>query len=75
MKTYTVSVRATYYDDLTIVADSKEEAYKLAVQSFEPTGDNCMSIDVFGLSPWEPENNDEDYAHEQRRQREIDDAA
>ncbi len=75
MTTYTVSVRATYYDDLTIVADSKEEAYKLAVQSFEPTGDNCMSIDVFGLSPWEPDNNDEDCAHEQQKQRGIDNEA
>lgn len=75
MATYNVSVRATYYEDITIVADSKEEAHKLALHYFEPTSDNCMSIDVFGLSPWEPENNDEDYAHEQHRQREIDDAA
>jgi len=75
MPTYNVSVRATYYDDLQIEADSKEKAYELAVKSFEPTGDNCMSIDVFGLSPWAPENNDEDVAHEQQRQREIDDAA
>lgn len=75
MKTYSVSVKATYYDDLEIIADDKDEAYRKAIEYFKPCGDNCMSIDVFGLSPWEPENNDEDYAHEQHRQREIDDAA
>jgi len=75
MPTYNVSVRATYYDDMQIEADSKEKAYELAVKSFEPTGDNCMSIDIFGLSPWTPEDNNEDHAYEQYRQREIDDAA
>jgi len=72
---YSVSVRATYYDDMEIEADSKEEAYKLAVQTFEPTGDNCMGIDVYGLSPWEPVDGREDYEYETARQREIDNEA
>lgn len=53
MPIYEVSVRATYYEDVQIEADDKDEAYKIAMQTFEPNSDNCMSIDVFGLSPWE----------------------
>ena len=55
MTTYSVSIRATYYEDVEIEADDKDEAYRIAVQTFEPCGDNCLSIDVYGLSPWEPE--------------------
>lgn len=54
---YNVSIKASYYDDLEIEADDKEHAYRIAVQTFNPCSDNCMSIDVFGLSPWEPEGN------------------
>lgn len=52
MAIYNVSVKATYYDDLEIEADDMDEAYKLAIKTFVPTGDNCMAIDVYGLSPW-----------------------
>ena len=48
MTIYSVSVRATYYEDLEIEADSQDEAEKLAIQTFEPCGDNCLGIDVFG---------------------------
>lgn len=69
MATYNISVRATYYEDVEIEADDKDEAYRLAVQKFAPCGDNCMSIDVYGLSPWEPEgdpNADDRYMDEMR---------
>ena len=72
MTIYSVSVRANYYEDIEIEADSQEEAYKLAVQTFEPCGDNCMSIDVYGLSPWEPDSPLEDILHDQYKQRELD---
>lgn len=49
---YNVSVKATYYDDLEIEADNVDEAYKLAIKTFQPCSDNMTSIDVYGLSPW-----------------------
>lgn len=55
MPKYEVQVKASYYDELVIEADSKKEAYRIAVQEFKPTSDNLFSIDVYGLSPWEPD--------------------
>lgn len=72
MAIYNVSVMATYYDDLEIEADDKDEAYRKAIKQFNPESDNLFSIDVYGLSPWDPENGDEDYYHETSRQAELD---
>lgn len=55
MPKYEVQVRATYYDDLVVEADDKEEAYRIAIKQFEPCSDNIFSVDVYGLSPWEDE--------------------
>lgn len=72
MAIYNVSVRATYYDDLEIEADDKDDAYRKAIKQFNPESDNLFAIDVYGLSPWEPENGDEDYHYETSRQAELD---
>lgn len=55
MKKYSVSVRATYYDDIEVEAEDSMEAYKKAIKQFSPNSDNLFSIDVYGLSPWEPD--------------------
>lgn len=75
MKKYTVTIRAVYVREFEITAADNIEAEKLARAEFKPESDDLFSFDVFGLDPWQPENNDEDAAYEQHRQREIDDAA
>ena len=72
MKTYNVSVKATYYDDLEIEACDADEAYRMALQEFKPTSDNCLTIDVYGLSPWAPDSQDEDILRDEYVQRELD---
>lgn len=49
---YNVSVRAVYYDDLEIEADDVDDAHRKAIEQFVPCGDNMLSVDVYGLSPW-----------------------
>ena len=52
MTKYQVQVKASYYDELEIEADDVDEAYRVAIQTFKPCGDNMFSIDVYGLDPW-----------------------
>jgi hypothetical protein len=72
MPTYNVSVKASYYDDLEIEADDLDDARRKAIQSFSPCPDNLFSIDIYGLSPWDPKDQLEDIKHEEYRQREVD---
>lgn len=60
MTKYQVQVKASYYDELEIEADDVDEAYRIAIQTFKPCGDNMFSIDVFGLDPWTLSALDED---------------
>jgi len=69
MKKYSVSVRATYYDDIEVEAEDSVEAYKKAIKQFSPNSDNLFSIDVYGLSPWDTEGDphaDDKYMDEMR---------
>ena len=72
---YTVTVKAVYIREMEIEADDDISARHVAIAEFEPEGDDMFSIDVFGLDPWQPTNNDEDYAYETARQQEIDNEA
>jgi hypothetical protein len=73
MNSYTVTVKAVYMQEMTILADDMDAAEKLAIREFEPDGDSLFTIDVLGLSPWAPDSHLEDILHEQHRQRELDD--
>lgn len=75
MTKYTVTIRATYIQEMDVFADDEQSARHIAIQDFEPDSDNLFSIDVFGLDPWQPIDNREDYAYETARQKEIDDEA
>ena len=74
MTKYTVTIRATYVQEMDVFADDEQSARHIAIQAFEPDGDNLFSIDVFGLDPWQPVDGREDYEYETARQKEIDDA-
>lgn len=52
MTKYTVSVKASYYDDLEIEADDVDDARRKAMKEFVPTPDNMFTIDIYGLDPW-----------------------
>lgn len=69
---YAVSVKASYYEDMEIDADNAEDAYKEAIKAFVPTSDNCFSIDVLGLSPWDLGDEGDPHAYDKYRQAEID---
>lgn len=69
---YAVSVKASYYEDLEVDADSPEDAYKEAIKAFVPTSDNCLSIDVYGLSPWDGGDPGDPHAVDKYRQQELD---
>ena len=69
---YVVSVKASYYEDMEIDADDAEDANKKAIAAFVPTADNCFSIDVFGLSPWDLYDEGDPDAHDKYRQAELD---
>jgi hypothetical protein len=71
---YAVSVKASYYEDMEIEADSAEDAYKEAIKAFVPTSDNCLSIDVYGLSPWDLQDEGDPDAYDKYRQSLLDDA-
>ena len=75
MKSYTVTIRAVYVREMEIEADDEVSARHLAITEFEPDGDDLFSIDVFGLDPWRPIDDREDYEYEQQRQKELDDEA
>ena len=72
MKTYTVTVKAVYVQEVDIEAEDEQIAERLAMRQFEPDADSLFSIDVFGLSPWRPDSPLEDILHDQYRQRELD---
>ena len=57
---YTVSVKASYYDDLEIEADNVDDARRKAIAEFQPSGDNMLGIDVYGLDPWTLSSLDDD---------------
>jgi len=75
MKQYTVTVKAVYMQEVTVLAEDSIAAESLAIREFEPDADSLYTIDVFGLSPWAPEDGREDYEYETQRQKEIDDEA
>ena len=75
MTKYTITVRATYVREMDIEADDEMAARHLAIQQFEPEGDDMFSIDVFGLDPWRPIDDREDREYEAYKQKEIDDEA
>ena len=72
MTTYTVTIKAVYMEEMTIIADDRDEAERIAMAEFKPDGDNLYTIDVYGLSPWEPDSPLEDILHDQYKQRELD---
>ena len=72
MTKYQVSVKGTYYEDLEIEADDHDDAYRKAIAAFVPCSDNCMSIDVYGLSPWDGGDEGDPHAYDKYRQAEID---
>jgi hypothetical protein len=72
MTKYTVTVRATYVREMEIEADDELAARHLAIQKFEPEGDDLFSIDVFGLDPWRPIDDREDREYEAYRQEKLD---
>ena len=72
---YTVTVKIAYVQEVEIDADDADDARRTAIDQFDPTEAEVFSVDVFGLDPWQPTNNDEDYAYETARQKEIDDEA
>ena len=72
---YTVTVRATYTREMRIEAADEVEARLLSIKQFRPEPDDLFSIDVFGLDPWRPIDDREDYEYEQQRQKELDDEA
>lgn len=59
MPRYEVSIKASYYDDIVVEANSPAEARKKAFAKFKPTKDNNISVDIYGDSPWSPDD-DED---------------
>lgn len=69
---YTVTVKIAYVQEVEIDADDVDDARRTAIDQFDPAEAEVFSVDVYGLDPWQPTNNDEDYAHETARQREID---
>lgn len=75
MTKYTVTVRAVYVCEMEVEADDELSAKAVAIQQFEPEGDDLFSIDVFGLDPWRPIDDAEDRAYEQYKQQEIDNEA
>ena len=72
MKSYTVTVKAVYIQEVEIMADDDLSAEKLAIREFQPDGDSLFSIDVFGLSPWAPDSPLEDILRDESVQRELD---
>ena len=72
---YEITVRTTYIQEMGIEADDEIEAKKIAMEEFYPDPDFIFSMDVYGLDPWRPIDNREDYEYETARQKEIDDEA
>lgn len=70
---YDVSVKASYYEDMEIDADDAEDAYRKAIAAFAPCSDNCFSIDVHGLSPWDRGDEGDPDAYDKWKQQELDD--
>lgn len=72
---YTITIKASYVQELDIEADDEVEARHLAAHVFNPEEAELFSFDVFGLDPWRPTDGREDYEYETYRQKEIDDEA
>ena len=75
MKTYTITVKAVYMQEMEVLAEDSVAAESIAIKEFEPDPDCLFSIDVYGLDPWQPTDGREDYEYEISRQKEIDDEA
>lgn len=72
MKTYTITVKAVYMEEMTVLAEDDIAAEHIAITEFEPNPDSLFSIDVFGLSSWRPDSPLEDILRDQDVQRELD---
>ena len=72
---HTVTIRATYIQEVEIEADDEDMAKQLAIRAFEPDPECLFTIDVFGADPWTPTDSCEDIEYETFRQREIDNEA
>jgi hypothetical protein len=72
VKQYQVTVKAVYMEEVWVLADDEEEAEQIARAEFLPEPDLLFSIDIYGLSPWDPKDQLEDIKHEEYRQREVD---
>lgn len=72
---YTVTIRATYIQELEIEAEDYLAAKVNAIKEYEPDPEALFSIDAFGVEPCAFMDGREDYEYEQQKQKELDDEA